>query len=52
MRRSYKEPKNHEEAIEIMKAVSGKQLDPELMDIFTSIPKEEVDACYPEKVSY
>lgn len=52
MRRSYKEPKTHEQAIEAMKEVAGKQLDPGLLDIFISIPKEEVDACYPEKVIY
>lgn len=52
MRRSYKEPKNDEQAIAMMQEVAGKQLDQELMDIFVSIPKEEVDACYPERVAY
>ena len=40
MRRAYKDPKTHEEAIEIMKNVAGAQLDKDLMDIFVTIPKE------------
>ena len=52
MRRSYKEPKSYAEAIEIMKGVSGTQLDPELLDIFISIPQDEVEKCMPEKVDY
>ena len=32
MRRSYKEPKTYEEAVVILKEVSGTQLDPELLD--------------------
>ena len=52
MRRSYKSEKTYEEAIETMKTVAGAQLDAELMDIFASIPKEEIAACYPEKVTY
>ena len=52
MRRSYKEPKSYAQAIEIMKGVSGTQLDPELLDIFISIPQEEVEKCMPEKVDY
>ena len=52
MRRSYKGEKTYEQAIEIMKEVSGRQLDAALLDIFISIPKEEVDACYPDIVSF
>ena len=52
MRRSYKEPKSHEQAIEIIKSVSGTQLDPELVDIFLTIPKEELISCIPEKIRY
>lgn len=52
MRRAYKEAMTHEEAIRIMKEVSGTQLDAELLDIFLSIPKEELERCIPEKVDY
>lgn len=48
MKRSYKEPKTYKEATKIIKEVSGTQLDPELVDIFLSIPVEEVEACNPE----
>ena len=52
MRRSYKAPKTHEDAIEIMKDVAGSQLDKGLMDIFVTIPKEELVKCIPEEVKY
>ena len=52
MRRSYKEPKTHEEAIAIMQKVAGAQLDRDLLDIFISIQKEELDQCIPEQVGY
>lgn len=52
MRRSYKAPKTHEDAIEIMKDVAGSQLDRGLMDIFVTIPKEELMKCIPEEVKY
>lgn len=52
MRRSYKAPKTHEEAIEIMKDVAGTQLDKDLMDIFVTIPKEELVKCIPEEMRY
>ncbi len=45
MTRSYKSSKSYEEAIAIIKSVSGSQLDGELVSIFCSIPKEEVTAC-------
>ena len=43
--RSYKEPRTHEEAIKIIKDVSGTQLDAELVEIFVNIPKEEFENC-------
>ena len=49
MRRSYKEPKTHEEAVEILKDVSGTQLDKELVEIFISIPKSELIKCIPKR---
>lgn len=49
MRRAYKAPKTHEEAMAIIKEVAGTQLDKELVDIFLSIPKEEFEDCMPEK---
>ena len=52
MRRSYKEPRTHEEAIKIIKEVKGTQLDSELVDIFITIPKEELEKCIPEKIKY
>ncbi|MCR5621818.1 MAG: HD domain-containing protein [Treponema sp.] len=45
MTRSYKSSRTHEEAIQIIKSVSGSQLDGELVSIFCSIPKEEVEEC-------
>lgn len=52
MRRSYKDEKTHEEAIEIMQEVSGTQLDKNLMDIFVTIPKEELEKCVPQQMNY
>ena len=52
MRRSYQDAKTYEQAIAMMKEVSGTQLDKDLLEIFVSIPKQEVDACYPDMVSY
>ena len=45
MSRSYKGQKTHEEAIEIMKAVAGTQLDAELVEYFCSIPEEVIETC-------
>ena len=45
MRRSYKAPRSHEEAMEIIKDVAGTQLDKELVEIFLTIPKEELIKC-------
>ena len=52
MRRSYKAPRTHEEAIEIIKDVAGTQLDKDLVDMFIRIPKEELEKCIPEEVKY
>ena len=45
MARSYKPSHTYEEAIAIIKDVAGTQLDKEIVDIFCSIPKEEVEGC-------
>ena len=52
MRRSYKEPRTHEEAAQIIREVAGTQLDAELVDIFLTISKEELEKCIPEKIKY
>jgi HD-GYP domain-containing protein (c-di-GMP phosphodiesterase class II) len=52
MRRSYKEPRTHEEAIKIISEVAGSQLDKELVDIFLTIPKEELEKCIPKQIKY
>lgn len=52
MRRSYKEPRTHEEAARILREVAGTQLDAGLVDIFLTIPKEELEMCIPETVKY
>ena len=52
MRRSYKDKRTHEEAIEIIKDVAGSQLDPDIATIFMTIPKEELQACTPETVDF
>ena len=50
MRRSYKDPKTHEEALAIMKEESGTHLDPELIDILCRIPKQKLRDCIPDTV--
>ncbi len=50
MRRSYKDPRTHEDAIRIMKEVAGTQLDKDIVDILCSIPKEKLMACVPDTV--
>lgn len=50
MRRSYKPPRSHEEAVRIMQEVRGTQLDAGLVDIFCKIPKDRLRACVPEFV--
>ena len=52
MRRAYKLAKTHEEAVAAMEEVAGAQLDRELLDIFLSIPKEELQNCIPQRVNY
>ena len=52
MRRSYKAPRSHEDAVEIIRSVAGTQLDPDLVDIFLAIPREELEKCIPEAVKY
>ncbi len=52
MRRSYKPPRTHEDAIAIITDVAGTQLDAELVKYFLTIPKEDLVACLPEKVKY
>ena len=52
MRRSYKNPKTHEEAVNILKSVAGSQLDEKLVAIFVNIPEKELMSCMPEKVKY
>lgn len=52
MRRSYKEKRIHEDAIDIIKEVAGTQLDPDIAGIFVSIPKSEIVACTPETVDF
>ena len=52
MRRSYKAPRTHEDAIRIITEVAGTQLDKELVDIFIQIPKEELEQCMPAQVKY
>ncbi len=52
MRRSYKAPRTHADAVEILKEVSGTQLDAELVKIFLTIPEDELNACIPEQVKY
>ena len=45
MARSYKPSHTYEEAIAIIKDVAGSQLDKEIVDVFCSIPKDEVEGC-------
>lgn len=52
MRRSYKAPKRHEDAILIIKDVAGTQLDAVLVKYFLTIPREKLVECIPEQVKY
>lgn len=45
MGRVYSAPRTHEEAIDIIKQEAGSKFDEELVDIFASIPKEEIENC-------
>lgn len=48
MRRSYKDARTHEEAIEIIGKAAGTQLDPDITQVFMTIPRAELEACMPE----
>ncbi|WP_296778698.1 HD-GYP domain-containing protein [Ruminococcus sp.] len=52
MKRSYSEAGSHEEAIRIIRDVSGTQLDSEIVDIFCHIPEKLIFDCYPEQVKF
>lgn len=52
MRRSYKAPRTHEDAIKIISEVAGTQLDAALVKIFLTIPKDKLLQCFPEQVKY
>ena len=52
MRRSYKAPRTHEEAVTILKEVAGTQLDKDLVELFLTIPKEELEKCIPDHIKY
>lgn len=52
MRRSYKAPKTHDDAMKIISEVAGTQLDSDLVKIFLTIPKSELLKCIPEEVKY
>lgn len=51
MRRSYKPPRSHEEAIQIIQECAGTQLDESLVKIFCQIPKEKLLACAPKQTN-
>ena len=46
--RVYSTPRTHEEALEIIKKEANTVFDEELVEIFCSIPKEELAACAPK----
>lgn len=48
MKRSYRGAKGYEEAAMILSECRGTQLDKELVDIFLTIPKTEIDNCMPK----
>lgn len=50
MRRSYKAAKTYNDAIAIMKDAAGTQLDADLVKLFCTIPREELDACVPDNI--
>lgn len=47
MTRSYRNARTHEEATAILRECRGTQLDADLVNVFLSIPAEEIDACMP-----
>ena len=52
MRRSYKKPRTHADAMRIIQEVAGTQLDADLVKIFMTIPEEELKKCIPEQIKY
>ncbi|MCR5501970.1 MAG: HD-GYP domain-containing protein [Lachnospiraceae bacterium] len=52
MRRSYKDKRTHEEAIEIIRDVAGTQLDEDLVSIFLKIPREDLQSCTPGTIDF
>ncbi|MBQ7620208.1 MAG: HD domain-containing protein, partial [Treponema sp.] len=50
MRRAYKDAKTYDEAVAILKDNAGTQFDTQLVDIFVSIPKREVEGCMPKNI--
>ena len=47
MRRAYKDAKTYDEAVAILKDNAGTQFDTQLVDIFVSIPRRDVEDCMP-----
>ncbi len=50
MRRAYKDAKTYDEAVAILKDNAGTQFDTQLVDIFVSIPRRDVEGCMPRNV--
>lgn len=50
MRRSYKDAKTYDEAVAILKDNAGMQFDTQLVDIFLSIPRRDVEGCMPRNI--
>jgi len=50
MRRAYKDAKTYDEAVAILKDNAGMQFDTQLVDIFLSIPRRDVEGCMPRNV--
>ena len=50
MRRSYKDVRSHEEAIQIIKEEACTKLDQGIVDILCALPKEALRACIPDSV--
>lgn len=51
MKRAYKEAKSYDEGVAILKECAGSQFDTQLVDIFVSIPRAEVEACLPKDLN-
>ena len=48
MKRTYKASLGYDEAVSALKLAAGRQLDPELVEIFCQIPMQEVLSCMNE----